>query len=178
LGISWREVLGLLIGLAICYGVISYAVTNAPQNRETALDQTQENSLPGAAKKQTTSATSEGDTKAVTLRVTGSSGESFGANYGNLDSSRTVEGVSPTDYEIRVRTDPRSGDYIAATAWKTAANSKELKVQVVDNGKVVKESKTTEDYGAASIRWSPNERPTQTTTSSTEKTGENTNPQP
>jgi hypothetical protein len=178
LGISWREVLGLLIGLAICYGVISYAITNAPQNRETALDQTQENSLQGVAKHQTGPTTSEGDTKTVTLRMTGSSGESFGANYGNLDSSSTVEGVIPKDYEVRVRTDPRSGDYVAATAWKTAADSKELKVQIVDSGKVVKESKTTEDYGAASIRWSPNERPTETTTSSTEKTGEATNSRP
>ena len=90
------------------------------------------------------------------VRVTGSSGEPFGANYGNLSSACSVEGIAPTDYEVR--TEPSSGDYVAATAWKSSDNRKELKAQVLVDGKVVKETSTSEDYGAASVRRNPVER--------------------
>ncbi len=66
------------------------------------------------------------------VRVTGSCGEPFGANYGNLSSARSVEGVAPADYKVRVRIEPSSGDYVAATAWKTSDDRKELKVLVDD----------------------------------------------
>ena len=182
MSITWREVLGLLIGLAICYGVISYALVYAPQNRQTASEQqTQENSQQAAATNQqtTTSQGSEANAKTVIVRVTGSNGESFGANYGNFSSSRTMEGVIPADYEVQVNTDPNSGDYVSAVAWKYSGNSDELKVQIIDDGKVVKEGSTTKDYGAASVRWSPNERPSGgTTTPSTEKAKEDSSPHP
>ena len=181
--ISWLEILGLLIGVAISYGVLSYAIANAPQNRETASEQTQPRTQQGGAKQRTTPTVSDGETKTVVVRVTGFKGEPFSANYGTLDSSRSVDGVAPMDYEVRVRTGPLLGDSVSATAWKTTGDSKELKVQIVDNGKVVKESSTTEDYGAAYVRWSPNERPpggatTGTTTPGTEKTGQTTGPRP
>jgi hypothetical protein len=182
LSITWREVLGLLIGLAVCYGVISYALVYAPQSRQTASEQTQENSQQAAATNQqttTSAAGSEANAKTVIVRVTGSNGESFGANYGNFSSSRTVEGVIPADYEVQVNTDPYSGDYVSAVAWKYSGDSKELKVQIIDDGKVVKEGSTTKDYGAASVRWSPNEKQAGgTTTSSTEKTKEESSPHP
>ncbi len=174
--VSWREILGLLIGLVICYAVVSYALTNASQYREVASEQKGKNAQPGETNQQTTSTASETNTKTVTVRVTGSKGEPFGANYGNLRSSSWVEGVVPTDYEVRVNTNPLSGDYVSATAWKTTGNSKELKVQIIDNGRVLKEASTTNDYGAAGTRWSPNEPQTggTTTTSPPEKkAGEN-----
>ena len=165
--ISWREVLGLLIGVAICYGLFSYAVIHAPEIREAASERTKEDAHRGEAEQGTTSEASNEDTKTVTVRVTGSSGEQFGANYGNLLSSQTVEGVVPADYEVQVHTAPSSGDYVTATAWKTSGDSKELKVQVLDKGTVVKEGSTTKDYGAAGVRWNPNEPPpAQTTTPS------------
>ena len=40
--ITWREVLGLLIGGAICYGMFCYSVLYAPQLREAASERTQE----------------------------------------------------------------------------------------------------------------------------------------
>jgi hypothetical protein len=167
LRISWREVLGLLIGVAICYGLFSYAVIHAPEIREAASERAKEDAQRGEAEQGTTSEASNEDTKTVTVRVTGSSGEQFGANYGNLLSSQTVEGVVPADYEVQVHTDPSSGDYVTATAWKTSGDSKELKVQVMDKGTVVKEGSTTKDYGAAGVRWNPNEPPpAQTTTPS------------
>ena len=165
--ISWREVLGLLIGVAICYGLFSYAVIHAPEIREAASERTkEEDAQRGEAEQRTTPEASNEDTKTVTVRVTGSSGEQFGANYGNLRSSQTVEGVVPADYEVQVHTDPSSGDYVTATAWKTSGDSKELKVQVLDKGTVVKEGSTTKDYGAAGVRWNPNEPPPAETTTS------------
>jgi hypothetical protein len=177
LRVSWREILGLLIGLAICYGVISYALSNAPQIREVASEQKGKNAQPSETNQRTTSTASETNTKMMTIRITGSRGEPFGANYGNLRSVYWAEGVVPVDYEVQVSTDSLSGDYVSATAWKTTGNSKELKVQIIDNGKVLKEASTTKDYGAVGTRWSPNEPQTggtTTTSSTTEKTaGEN-----
>src|SRR5215210_1532708 len=120
LRISWREVLGLLIGVTICYGLFSYAVTHAPEIREAASERTKEDdSQRGETGQRTTPEASDGATKTVTIRVTGSSGEQFGVNYGNLLSSQTAEGIVPADYEAQVHTDPSSGDYVTATAWKT-----------------------------------------------------------
>jgi hypothetical protein len=167
LRITWREVLGLLIGVAVCYGLFSYAVLYAPQLREAASDRTrEEDSQRGGETGQRTTPASDEATKTVVVRVTGSTGESFGINYGNLSSSQSDEGTLPADYQVQVRTDPSSGDYVTATAWKTTGNSRELKVQLLDNGAVVSEGSTTKDYGAASARWSPNQppQPAETTT--------------
>ena len=172
--ISWREILGLLVGLAVCYVAFYYALAYAPQIREAAEQTRDEGSQRGETEKRTDLATSNGTTKKVTVRVTGSSGEQFGANLGNLRSSHSVEGVIPANYEVEVHTDPSSGDYVSATAWKNTGNSKELKVQLVDNGSVIRENSTTKDYGVTGVRWSPNDPPPdETTTASTEKTGEN-----
>ena len=170
--VSWREVLGLLIGVAICYGLFSYAVIHAPEIREAASERTtEEDSQRGEAEQGTTPETSNEDTKTVTIRVTGATGEQFGVNYGNLLSSQTAEGIVPADYEVQVHTNPSSGDYVTATAWKTTGDSKELKVQVLDKGTVVQEGSTTKDYGAAGVRWNPNEPPPvgTTTPSATQK---------
>jgi hypothetical protein len=161
---SWREIFGLLIGLAICYGVLSYALANAPQNRAVS-EQTQQGSLQEETKQRTVPGAPAGETKTVIVRLAGSRGEPFSANYGNLLSSRTVDGVAPADYEVQVLADPLSGDYVSATAWKTTGSSKELRMQIVDNGRVVKEGSTTEDYGPVTLRWSPGEQPPSETTS-------------
>jgi hypothetical protein len=172
LRLSWREILGLLIGLAISYGVISYALTNAPQNRETASEQTRTSTQQSGVRQHTAPVVSDRETKTVILRVTGSKGQPFSANYGTLEASRSVDGLAPADYEARIRTDPRSADSLSATVWKTTGDSKALTVQIIDNGRVVKESSTAEDSGATYVRWSPNEpQPSGTTMQEgTEKT--------
>jgi hypothetical protein len=152
----------------MCYGVISYALTSA-QERETASKQTQESTQQDATDHRTTPAAADENTKTLTLRVGGLTGQPFGANYGNLSSSYAVEGRAPTDYELRVNTDPGSGDYVTATAWKTTGDSNELKVQLLDNGSVIKESSTTKDYGVASVRWSPGEPQSGETTAPAKK---------
>lgn len=160
----------------MCYAVISYAMVYAPQLREMASEQPRDGSRRGGTTEQRTDAeASDGETKEVTIRVTGATGESFGANYGTLRSSNTVEGVVPADYEVEVNTDPSAGDYVTATAWKTVGNRKELKVQLLDNGRVVQETSTTKDYGATGIRWNPNEQPApENTMPGAEKTKEDT----
>lgn len=152
MGIGWREILGLLIGLGLCYVILDYALTNAPQNRETASEQTSEET-----EQQKTPEAPDDNTRAVTVRVTGSSGQPFGANYGNLSSSRSVEGVIPAEYEARVSSSSSSGDYVSATAWKTTGDSRELRVQLVIDGTVVRDAATTEDYGATGARWNSND---------------------
>ena len=173
MGISWREVLGLLIGLAMCYGVISYALTSA-QERETASKQAQESTQQETTDQRTTPAAADENTKALTLRVGGLTGQPFGGNFGNLSSSRSVEGRAPADYEVRVNTDPGSRDYITATAWKTTGDSNELKIQLLDNGSVIRESSTTKDYGVVAVRWSPDEPQSGETTAPTNKAPEYT----
>lgn len=179
MSIGWREVLGLLVGVAICYGVLSYALTNAPQYREAASEQTQKDSERGETGQRTDPEETDEETKTVTIRVTGSKGQTFGANYGNLRSSRSVESVVPADYEANVRTDRSSGDYISVTVWKTTGDdTQELKVQILDNGRVVREASTTEDYGATGVRYNPNdpELPAATTPEKEKKTGKDSAP--
>ena len=167
--ISWREILGLLIGLVICYGVVSYALTSASQYREVASEKKGESAQQGVTSQQTTPTVSDENSKTLTIRITGSKGESFGANFGNRRSSRSVESTVPADYEVQVNTDLTSSDYVSATVWKTTGDSKELKVQILDNGKVLKEASTDKDYGATGARWSPSEPQPAETTTVTEK---------
>ncbi len=178
--IGWREVLGLLVGVAICYGVLSYALTNAPQYREAASEQTREDSERGETGQRTDPEDTDEETKTVTVRVTGSTGQTFGANYGNLRSSRSVESVVPEDYEASVRTDRSSGDYVSVTVWKTTGDkTQELKVQILDNGTVVREASTIEDYGATGVRYNPNDPappPATTTPEKEKKTGKDSVP--
>lgn len=168
--ISWREVLALLVGLALCYGVFSYALTIASENHETASQQPlEETSMLGSSTQQSATTTPEGDTmKTLTIRLKGPEGEPFGVNYGNVSSGRSVEGVVPADYEVQVDTDPSARDYAWALAWKTTGDDKELRVQILDNGKVIRQWATTEDYGSAYVRWYPNEKepPSEETTAS------------
>lgn len=149
----------------MCYLVISYALVYAPQLREMASEQSKGDPRRGGSTEEqtTTPAASNQDKKTVTVRVSAPTGQKFGVNYGTLLSSKTEEGTGSEDYEVEVITDPSAGDHVAATAWKTTGDSKELKVQLLDNGKVLQETSTTKDYGATGIRWNPNERPSETT---------------
>lgn len=147
--------------MAICYGVISYAAYYASEGREAAFGQTREETTRPSetVREETTAAPAEEEKKTATIRVTNTSGEPFGVNYGNLDSSKTVEGNAPTEYQVQVRTGRSTGDYATATVWKNTGDLKnDLKVQILVDGKVVREASTKdEDYGATSVRWGPYE---------------------
>jgi len=137
-------------------------LTSQSQDSAAAPELTREDTRPGGIEPRTDPAASYGDAseaETVRVRVTGAEGVQFGGIYGNLRASRSVEGVVPAEYEIRVQTDPESADYAWAEAWKTAGDSKELRVQILDDsGRAIRQFSTTEDYGSAYVRWNPNEQ--------------------
>ena len=75
-----------------------------------------------------------------------------------------------------IRTSAANGDraIVTATAWKTTGDSNELRVQLLDEGKVIKESSTTRDYGVVAVRWSPGEPQSEETTMPGKKAAEYT----
>ena len=167
--VSWREILGLVMVLVICFGIVSYALTNASQNREVASSEQTEKAQERAANQQTATtpaSSSSEDKKTLTIRVTGSTGEQFSGQFSTLDASRPVTGTAPIDYKIEARTNPLLADFVFVTVAKTANNRNQLSLQILDSGKVLKSGSTTEPYGVVSLTWSPNEQtsPEQTTT--------------
>ena len=163
--ISWREILGLLIGLAVCFGIVAYALTNPLE--ETTSEQNKARPQQSEAKQPTTaSAPSSGDKIRVTIRVTGSTGEPFSGEFRTLDSSRSVTGVTPVDYELQARADPLLADFVFVSVAKTSVNDHQLRLQILYNGKEVKSGSTTQPYGVVGLTWSPNEQ-----TSPNERTG-------
>ncbi|MBV9453627.1 MAG: hypothetical protein JOZ19_05835 [Rubrobacter sp.] len=166
---SWREILGLVMVLVICFGIVSYALTNASQNRETASsEQTGKAQKQGANQQPATtpSSSSSEDKETLTIRVSGSTGEQFSGQFSTLDASRPVTGSVPVDYKIEARTDPRLADFVFVTVAKIANNNHQLSLQILENGRALKSGSTTEPYGVVSLTWSPNEptTPERTTT--------------
>ena len=166
--ISWREVLGLLVGLAICYGVMSYALTYGLQNRETASEGTETRLDRTTSEQRTTPApptttpsppSSPSGTRTLTVRVTGFNGEPFSGVLGTSDSTQPVTGTVLTDFELQVRTGPPT-DSVFATIRKTAGNNNALTVQVVDGSTVLTGESTSAPYGTVSVAWSLDEQQT------------------
>ena len=167
--VSWREILGLVMVLVICFGIVSYALTNASQNREIASSEQTGKSRERAADQQpvtTPSSSSSEEKKTLTIRVSGTTGEQFSGQFSTLDASRPVTGTAPIDYKIEARTNPLLADFVFVTVAKTANNRQQLSLQILDNGRTVKSGSTTEPYGVVSLTWSPNEQttPERTTT--------------
>ncbi len=95
----------------------------------------------------------EEDVDGVLVRVTGN--EPFSGNYGNIDSTRSVDGSAPEEYEVEVDTGFFSVDSVVAVMQKNNAGSGELGVEIVVDGEVVEETSTTAEYGVAEVSWSP-----------------------
>lgn len=92
----------------------------------------------------------------VIVRVTGT--EAFSGNYGTLDSSRSVDGVAPAEYEVEgLDIGMFSMDSVSVVMQKTGAGAGELGVQIVVDGEVVEDSYTTAEYGVVQASWSPAE---------------------
>jgi hypothetical protein len=88
-----------------------------------------------------------------------------------LDGSRSLDGVVPVDYEVEVRVDPVSADFLFVTVQKADEDDKELRLQILDNGKVVKEGSTAVDHeGVVTLVWSPEEERAPESTSTQEGT--------
>ena len=153
--ISRGEILGLLIGLATCFGIVAYALTNnAPPYRETAAISSEQTE----AESQQDDQPSAGHKRTLSVRVTGFVGEPFSGEFSTLDLTRPVAGATPTDYRLETRDDPSMADFAFVTIAKTSNNDHELRVQILDDGKAVKEGSTTKPYGVVSLTWSPDEQ--------------------
>jgi hypothetical protein len=94
----------------------------------------------------------------LSIRVTGSVDEQFSGQFSTLEATRPVAGVAPTDYRLETRDDPNVADFVFVTVAKTLDNDHELRVQILDDGKAVKEGSSTKPYGVVSLTWSPDEQ--------------------
>jgi hypothetical protein len=95
----------------------------------------------------------------VVVRVSGTEGVSYSGNYGTLAGpvelvDETV-GAEPTDYEVQVQ--EGASDGVIASFQKTEPGQGELKVQTLADEKVVVESRTLAERGAANADWLPQE---------------------
>jgi hypothetical protein len=99
----------------------------------------------------------EGQTGVAVIRVTGTRGEPFSGSYGNIDTTRTVDGSTPAEFEQKVDTGFLSMDSVSATFQKMGGGNGKLGVQIVVDGEVVKQANTTAEYGVVSAVWSPAE---------------------
>ena len=152
---------GGLIVLVLLLGIVGAIVGG---NQETASKSDEEKQeaepqdKPGDKKgeEEAPPAKQQGSTEAVTVRVTGTPGIPFQGNYGKLDSSRSVDGVTPQEFEEELDTGFLSIDSISAVMQKVGEQG-ELTVQIVVDGEVVKEQSTTAPYGVVSLNYNPNE---------------------
>lgn len=103
------------------------------------------------------SSSSDADTETVTIRVTGTPGSAFSGSYGNLDSTRSVDGVTPAEFEVEIETGFLTFDSVSAVMQKTDFGSAELRVEMVVDGEVVKDESTTAEFGVAQVNYVPGE---------------------
>jgi len=97
-----------------------------------------------------------GGTETVTIRVVGDPGLAFTGNYGNIDTSRSVEGTTPAEFQQEVEAGFLVFDSVSVV-MQNASGSGELMVQLIVAGEVVKEASTTAQYGVVSVNYTPGE---------------------
>lgn len=150
--------------MGVCFGLIAYVSVNQHYDLA-ALEQSQESSQQAQPSGQrTTPLSSSKDTKTVTLRVTGPSGERFSGYVNTLDGTRSLDGSTPVDYKVEVRADPLVADFLYATIQKAVEDDKDLNLQILEDGRVVREGSTSAAHeGVVSLIWNPEERPAEDT---------------
>ncbi len=84
----------------------------------------------------------------------------FDGSIGNLDSTRSVNGVIPAEYEVEFDSDPFDFDSIYVDFYKSMnANANypqgELAVEIVVDGQVVREASSSARDGYVSLNWAP-----------------------
>ena len=96
----------------------------------------------------------------VVVRVSGTEGVAYSGNYGTLAGPVEIVddatvGAEPTDYEVQVQ--EGSTDGVIASFRKVEPGQGELRVQTLADEKVVVESRTLAELGAANADWLPQE---------------------
>lgn len=87
------------------------------------------------------------------IRITGEAGQSFSGSYGNIDTTQSVDGAVPTEYEQEFETGLLSADIISVVMQKNTPGSWELGVEIEVDGEIVQETSTTAEYGVAQVTW-------------------------
>lgn len=98
------------------------------------------------------------ETDTILVRVGGTPGLSFSGSYGTLDGQRSVDGVTPQEYEVEVDTGVMSFDSITASMQKRAQDQSELTVEIVEDGEVVAAQTTTAQFGVVSTTYAPGQQ--------------------
>jgi hypothetical protein len=86
----------------------------------------------------------------VEARVTGTEGIAFSGNVGTLDNSSTVDGTVPDTYEIPVDDGVFALD-VVSVVFQKAGEDGILKVELVQDGEVLKAAETTAAYGVVTV---------------------------
>ena len=93
----------------------------------------------------------------VVVRVSGTEGVAYSGNYGTLAGPVEIVddtvGAEPTDYEVQVQEGVSDG--VIASFRKSEPGQGELRVQTLADEKVVVESRTLAELGAANADWIP-----------------------
>lgn len=149
-GCGGLAVLGVLLFVTLLVGIAIGARTGEQQNARP--------TPPPPTSTEPTPADEEG-TATVLVRVTGTEGLKFTGNIGTLDGSRSVEGTVPQEYEVQVETGPLDFDSVRAYFSRDFLDETDgtLGVEIVYEGKVVKQSETSAQAGSVSVNWSPGE---------------------
>lgn len=99
-----------------------------------------------------------GGDEGVVFRITGDPGIKFQGSVSTMDKDRSVQGVTPQDFALKgVDTGMFSADLVSGNAQKMSPGKEKLTVQIVVDGKVVKQASTTAQYGLAQVNWSASE---------------------
>jgi hypothetical protein len=115
---------------------------------------------PSGDEKEARQAAGNGGMKTAIVKVGGTPGMRFSGDIGNLDTTRSVDGVTPAQYPVKFSTDTWDMDSVYVTFYKEMnANAKyppgTLTAQIVVDGKVVQQSSSSARDGYVDITWSP-----------------------
>ena len=123
-------------------------------------DQAAKPEQPSGDEEEAKQAAGGGGMKTAVVKVGGTPGMRFSGNVGNLDTSRSVDGVTPAQYEVKFSNDTWDLDSVYVSFYKEMnANANyppgTLEVQIVVDGEVVQEASSSARDGYVDITWSP-----------------------
>jgi hypothetical protein len=147
-----------LFALFVAVAIVGGVGGNSPSNQAADPDKQQQPS--GDKKESKQAAGGNGKMKTAIVKVGGTPGMRFSGDVGNLDTSRSVDGVTPAQYEVKFSSDTWDMDSVYVSFYKeTDANFNypqgTLSVQIVVDGKVVQQSSSSARDGYVDITWSP-----------------------
>jgi hypothetical protein len=145
----------LFVGTAIVGG----GGGNSPTDQAAEPDQ-EKRQQPSGDEEEANQAAGDGGMETAIVKVGGTPGIRFSGDVGNLDTTRSVDGVTPAQYEVKFSNDAWDLDSVYVSFYKEMnANANyppgTLEVQIVVDGEVVQEASSSARDGYVNITWSP-----------------------